>query len=232
MSSHASLTLGSCELGNTRNQVYPELMWLFRPSEKHVEKVTRRNPDRLAKYIDPEYIERFDDSNPLTCVEYRCIVADLRDRLELKGFTLEIAKERFNQAELQFPSLEVGFSAFDYLIFLRRAIESSRPNEHLVYDLTDLVHGGYIDEDDDCVALAEVETNTNIVFHQKVIVLTEGKTDKDFLERSLKILYPHLADYFHFFDFNLNKSPGGIGVLAPLVRFCSSVCGTSHSSLV
>lgn len=290
MSSYASLTLGSLEIGDSRNGVDPELIWLFRPSDKHVEKVTRRNRARLAKYILPEYIEEFDDANPLTCVEYRCTVADLRDRLDLKGFTLEMAKERFNQVGLQyeaqvmeteshsetcsqklcpltieswldaiirikeeclteetltkvpsddeqlplltdmlqfsnrntygFPGLgsAYGLPTFDYLLFIRLVIESARSDEYLVYDLTDLVYAGYVDEEDDCVTLAEVETNTSIVFHQKVIVLTEGRTDKDFLERSLKILYPHLSDYFHFFDFNLNKHPGGTGVLANLVR--------------
>ena len=290
MSSYASLTLGSLEIGDSRNGVDPALIWLFRPSDKHVEKVTRRNRVRLAKYIMPEYIDEFDEANPITCVEYRCIVADLRDRLELKGFTLQMAKERFDQAGLQyeaqvqetashsetysqelrsltiekwldaiarikeeclteealtrissndeqlpllkdmlqfsnrdtygFPGLgfAYGLPIFNYLLFIRLVIESSRPNEYLVYDLSDLVQAGYVDEEDDCVTLAEVETNTGIVFHQKVIVLTEGRTDKDFLERSLKILYPHLADYFHFFDFNLNKHPGGAGVLANLVR--------------
>lgn len=236
MSSYATLTLGSLELGTSKNGVSSELIWLFRPSDKHVEKVTRRNRARLLKHIMPEYIDEFDDTNPLTCVEYRCTVADLRDRLELKGLTLEIAKERFNQAGLQFPNddtyvfpgLEYGFSAFDHLLFIRLIIESSCSSEHLVYDLTDLLQAGYMDEEDDCVALAEIETNANIVFHRKVIVLTEGKTDKDFLERSLKILYPHLADYFHFFDFNLNKHPGGAGVLANLVRAFAAASVEHH----
>ncbi|MCY3543770.1 MAG: HEPN/Toprim-associated domain-containing protein [Chloroflexi bacterium] len=291
MSSYATLMLGSLELGTSRNGVDPELIWLFRPSDKHVEKATRRNRARLARYIIPEYIDEFDDANPFTCVEYRCTVADLRDRLELKGFTLELAKARFNQAGLQYEEAQVletashsetypqklrpltiekwldaiarikgeclteetlasisandeqlpllkdmlqfsnrdtygfpglgyayGLPILNYLLFIRLVIESSRPNEYLVYDLTDLVHAGYVDEEDDCVTLAEVETNSSIAFHQKVIVLTEGRTDKDFLERSVKILYPHLADYFHFFDFNLNKPPGGVGALANLVR--------------
>ena len=223
MSSYATLTLGSLELGTSRNGVDPELIWLFLPFEKHIEDVTRKNPARLAKYIDPEYIDEFYEADSITCVEYRCTVADLRDRLELKGFTLELAMERFNQADVQYEiqileTMGNQFSIFENLLFLRLIAESTCPDECLVYDLTHLVYAGYIDEEDDCVALAEVETNTGIIFHQKVIVLTEGKTDKKFLERSLKILYPHLADYFHFFDFNLNKHPGGAGVLANLVR--------------
>ena len=42
---------------------------------------------------------------------------------------------------------------------------------------------------------------------QKVIVVTEGDTDREVLERSLRLLYPHLADYFHFFDFSLSPNP-------------------------
>ena len=37
----------------------------------------------------------------------------------------------------------------------------------------------------------------DFLLDQRVIVLTEGKSDIEFLQRSLKILYPHLSDYFH-----------------------------------
>lgn len=51
-----------------------------------------------------------------------------------------------------------------------------------------------------------------------MIILTEGGTDREFLERSLRLLYPHLVDYFHFFDFTGRNLGGGVGQLANLVR--------------
>ena len=75
--------------------------------------------------------------------------------------------------------------------------------------------------EDDLIALAEDDMDTTAFFSQKVIILTEGTTDREFLGRSLKLLHPHMAEYFHFFDFDLNRNnrqAGGVGNLANLVR--------------
>ena len=63
------------------------------------------------------------------------------------------------------------------------------------------MYGGWVNEDDDLVFQAESQIHTDLQLAHGVIILTEGDTDKRILERSLKLLYPHLADYFHFFDF-------------------------------
>ena len=62
------------------------------------------------------------------------------------------------------------------------------------------------------------------------VVVTEGDTDREVLERSLRLLYPHLADYFHFFDFSLRKLGGGAGELANLVR-AFAAAGVRHRIL-
>ena len=95
MSSYAQLTLGSLRLGASRNHVDPDLIWLFRPSNKHIDQLTRNDRDRLRGYVSEEAIDLFTDEHPLICLEYRCSVEELRDRLELKGLTLKMAKERF-----------------------------------------------------------------------------------------------------------------------------------------
>ena len=58
----------------------------------------------------------------------------------------------------------------------------------------------------------------DFLLYHRVIVLTEGDYDRRTLERSLGLLYPHLAEYFHFFDFNGRRVGGGVGELANLVR--------------
>ena len=52
MSSYATLALGSLILLDTRNDIDPGLMWIFRPSDKHIERIDRRDREELAKYVD------------------------------------------------------------------------------------------------------------------------------------------------------------------------------------
>ena len=97
MSSYARLSLGSLELGASRNDIDPALMWIYRPSDKRIERIDRRNRRQLARYVDEDYIDEFDESNPFTIVEYSCTAAAARDRLDLKGFTYEVAEETFKR---------------------------------------------------------------------------------------------------------------------------------------
>lgn len=53
--------------------------------------------------------------------------------------------------------------------------------------------------------------STVFVINHKIVVLTEGKTDKFVLEGALRLLYPHLADFYSFTDFEGAKATGGAG---------------------
>ena len=302
MSSYAELTLGTLSLAASRNGVDPDLIWLFRQSDKTVEQIDQRNPKQLAKYIMEEYIEQYDENNPFTCVEYRCSAAQARDRLDLKGFTREVAESGFKAGlrndieglrksqtlcnssrdifseELDFlsaltiedwlnalrrisndelertssdalspndPQLPLlrymlgrlehfyGFPGAEqchFGLFARLAVEAVSPDEQLIYDLTSLVDEGWVQEGDELITEAESQIYADLQLAQKVIVVTEGDTDREVLERSLRLLYPHLADYFHFFDFSLRKLGGGAGELANLVR-AFAAAGVRHRIL-
>lgn len=52
----------------------------------------------------------------------------------------------------------------------------------------------------------------------RVVVLTEGSTDKWIIERSLKLLFPHLADFFRFMDFEGVRVSGGAPALVASVK--------------
>ena len=289
MSSYATLSLGSMGLTITRNDIDPGLMWMFRPSDRHTERIDHRDRRRLASYVTDEYVDEYDESNPFTILEYRCTAAVARDRLDLQGFTCEVAEacfekelegaarhneeskkdrhlstiahileerlrvirtltfsswlhgfirikeERLTRASLdelpdtdaQLPLLRYmlegfddsyGFPGWDYRHFVRTALETAAPEEMLTYDLSDLVAGGWVDETDGLVDIAENIIDEDFVVSKRVIVLTEGDVDRQVLERSLRLLYPHLADYFHFFDFTGRKLGGGAGELVKLVR--------------
>jgi hypothetical protein len=53
--------------------------------------------------------------------------------------------------------------------------------------------------------------------HAPIIVLTEGKTDSEFLQAGLKILYPHLTDLIRFLDYE-QKPEGGASAVMRTVR--------------
>jgi hypothetical protein len=44
---------------------------------------------------------------------------------------------------------------------------------------------------------------------EPILVLTEGKTDADFLERALRLLYPHAYEFYSFMDFEGAGLEGG-----------------------
>ena len=289
MGSYAKLTLGSLELGTTKDDIDPGLMWIFRPSDKHAQRLDRRHRQQLARYVEEDYFDEYDETNPFTVVEYNCAAYAARDRLDLQGFTYEVAEANFERdlkAEIQrceghisekrFPQLAdlyedelrvlrsltveswrealvrikeehitgrtiddlpsddsqlpllrymlrgpsdfYGFPGADHRNVVRIALEAASPQDLLTYDLSDLVAGGWLDEADDLVAVAEGLMEEDFLLSQRVIVLTEGNVDRRNLERSLKLLYPHLVEYFHFFDFNGRRVGGGVGELANLVR--------------
>ena len=120
-----------------------------------------------------------------------------------------------------------GFQGLHFMLFLRLVLELVVSEEQLVYDLTDILSSGYIELSDDHVTLAENVQYSDLHLAQKVIVLTEGESDRRFLERSLKLLHPHLSDYFHFFQFTQYKVGGGAGELAGLVR-AFAAAGVRH----
>lgn len=51
----------------------------------------------------------------------------------------------------------------------------------------------------------------------------EGSTDREFLQGALRLLCPHLADYYAFLDFAGTRSQGGAGHLASLVKAFAAV---------
>ena len=111
-----------------------------------------------------------------------------------------------------------GFPSWDIRHFVRLAVERVPADEELVYDVSDIVEMDHGEDVEDFVDYAERIINEDFLLVQRVIVLTEGVTDRQFLERSLRLLYPHLVDYFHFFDFADHRVGGGVGELANLVR--------------
>lgn len=95
-------------------------------------------------------------------------------------------------------SYGLNIEDFEFPYLLRQILDFCDDNEIIELDFSYLQYW-----DEDCIPKA-LELNK---FIEKTIVLVEGTSDKDILEFSLEILYPHLKDLFYFMDFD---GPGGV----------------------
>lgn len=86
------------------------------------------------------------------------------------------------------------------------------------YDVSQLVDGGYYDIDFEFSNSSKLAIKDEYIKNQKIIVLTEGKTDVEVLQKSLEILYPHLTEYFSFLDFNIANLPGSTNEMVRIVK--------------
>lgn len=115
-----------------------------------------------------------------------------------------------------------GFPCFDIRCFFRALIEIAPDESFVTQDITDLVHAGYYEKNERVCELAHHALNGDYPTNSKIIILTEGTTDTEILEPSLKLLYPHLSEYYSFMDFGMRPS-GGVG---PLVNAVKSFAGS------
>lgn len=278
MGSYAECWLGSFYVGSTKNDVDPGLMQLFRSSDKTVVSGKRQSlPFQMRRWT--EYVEESED---VCAVFYKAPALIVRDRLELKGYTLEVAKAAFTTSiraeadhyaewldrkggEIFEPVARIlktadvdewlaalrlirskdlkqrdkggdskeydgtligymldhdwyGYSGPDLNVGLRLALEVCSDKGELIYDITDLILGGYFPPEEDFVEYALGLSSSQYSSSGKIIVLTEGRSDSWIISESLRLLYPHLADYFTFMDFDGARVGGGAGSLANIVK--------------
>jgi hypothetical protein len=121
-----------------------------------------------------------------------------------------------------------GFPCEDIRCFFRALLEISPDEALVVEDLTEVVIAGYYTEEDNIFGMAIHELIGDYPINSKIIVLTEGPTDTEVLQPSLRLLYPYLYDYFSFMDFGV-KLGGGVG---PLVHAVKSFAGAGIENRV
>ena len=96
---------------------------------------------------------------------------------------------------------DLSYSAQLYSIF-----SQLEDDEVIEYDLTDIIAGGYVND-----------KRVLDITIEKIIILTEGKTDVEFISNSLRLLYPHLLPYYHFINFDEYKVESSASALVKLV---------------
>jgi hypothetical protein len=103
-------------------------------------------------------------------------------------------------------------------LYQLRLIVKSLPEAEIVLDITEpdrRLSGERIASQSASGAVAVLRRNA--VFRAPVVVLTEGKTDAEFLRTSLSILFPHLTDLITFLDYD-RRPEGGVGALVNNIR--------------
>ena len=108
-------------------------------------------------------------------------------------------------------------------LYVLRAVLLALPDAEVILDVTDLVGGGYFREAElehmASDAAATIRGTTGM--HAPVVVLTEGRTDAEFLAAGLSILYPYLTDLIRFLDYE-RRPEGGVAALVRMVRAFAS----------
>ena len=74
----------------------PGVMAIFRPKDKCVQQIHWHNRELLEPYVDADIIDDYLEDGPFALVQYRCSATVARDRLELMGFTYDVAKAAFH----------------------------------------------------------------------------------------------------------------------------------------
>lgn len=95
MGSYAQCWLGNFFIGSSRDDVDPSLIHLFRSEDKRFSsEITDDLPECLHRWFDG-------DEDELEVVYYKIPASCLRDRLELRGYTLENCRRAFELALAQ-----------------------------------------------------------------------------------------------------------------------------------
>jgi len=90
--------------------------------------------------------------------------------------------------------------------YIYAVLSTVRDDSIIEYDLSDVIYGGWVKSVSDFDAVPE-----------KIIVLAEGKTDVEFISKSIEIYCPWVSDYYHFIDFDEFKIETNASALVKLI---------------
>ncbi len=111
-----------------------------------------------------------------------------------------------------------GLPTHDVLVFLRAVLEIPPGDMKVAYNLTGLLYTGWASDEEEICEIAEEYAEGSFLRVGRTIIMTEGRSDKRALEGALRVLAPHLFDYFTFLDFEQMKVAGGAPSLVGFVK--------------
>lgn len=176
-------------------------------------------------YFDIEYEENMDDAiNEYNFENWYSAVKYFACRLSSEGYPWNDKNETWlnriekdnvvefiiGQSLLMYSDFYWGFPEENgaYWNVFRVILDAFEDEEQVILDYTALVEGGYCDE----------IQNENDFVSDKILILTEGISDSEFISRSLKILYPHLSKFYYFMEFGTINVTGGVSFLTHYIK--------------
>lgn len=139
----------------------------------------------------------------LSTITYDQYLAEIKSIIDTKEITYDQLNENFRES---LTSGELGIYGFSLDSHLHSILNVLSDNDIVEYDLTDVINGGWVDED-----------QAKNIDYEKIIILTEGKSDVEFISKSIEKLYPHLNYYYHFIDFDEYKVESSASALVKLI---------------
>lgn len=139
----------------------------------------------------------------LSSITYDQYLAEIKSIIDSKEITYDQLNENFRES---LTSGELSIYGFSLDSHLHSILSVLSDNDFVEYDLTDVIDGGWLDEN-----------QAKNVDYEKIIILTEGKSDVEFISKSIEKLYQHLKDYYHFIDFDEYKVESSASALVKLI---------------
>lgn len=228
MGSFSDIIIGTYTGFSNKNGFYHDVVeLLFTPSDYKEREVTDENDT---------YIERV----------FKSKVCDCLDRLRIFGYTSDKARSDYEKAKKESEFFEIEMSYDEYIKFINQCIYSGKGQYELEkiysgiernlveydfqigqpvsswlfsliqslnsdtliqYDLSFVINNGWVHSD----FMQDLD-------FKKIIVLTEGKTDTNYIKNSISLLYPHLVSKYHFMDFGELSLNGSASYLVHNVK--------------
>lgn len=158
----------------------------------------------LNNYII-EYEVTFENQKDITFENYQKIIAN----------TINKGVKDYNDCDNPFSSnFEEFLKSNDFAIpnqklecLLWSIFDSLNDDTEIIYDLTFIIESGWITKNPE----KEIDI-------QKIIVLTEGKTDTEFIKKGINLFYPFLNSRYHFMDFENSNYESNASRLVQTVK--------------
>lgn len=146
------------------------------------------------------------------------------DRISTKFLEEDKLSENLVLFILKNKELFLSGSFIDIRFMLRIVLSIyDSEDDEIIYDVSEIIANGYFDEEFEFSKNAKEIAKSEYIINEKIIVLTEGKSDACILETALNILYPHLSEYYSFLDFKATRLRGSADALVTTIKaFISS----------
>lgn len=140
---------------------------------------------------------------PLSDLTYEQYLLEIKSIIDSKEKTYDQLNVNLRESLISGGLYIYGLSLESHLYSILSVLPD---NEIVEYDLTDVINGGWVEI-----------SQAKFVDFEKIIILTEGKSDIEFISHSIEKLFPHLKDYYHFIDFDEYKVESSASALVKLV---------------